>query len=59
VAPDFNKVNVFWLVKGTESDEVVEKILKRSAGQLRHELSELRVMGVVPHIEFVKGIIIS
>jgi ribosome-binding factor A len=56
VAPDFNKVNVFWLARGTENDEMVEKILKRSAGQLRHELSELRVMGVVPYIEFVKGI---
>jgi ribosome-binding factor A len=56
VAPDFNKVNVFWLARGTESDDMVEKILKRSAGQLHHELSELRVMGVVPHIEFVKGI---
>jgi ribosome-binding factor A len=49
-------VNVFWLSKGTENDEMVEKILKRSAGQLRHELSELRVMGAVPYIEFVKGI---
>jgi ribosome-binding factor A len=56
VAPDFKKVNVFWLARGTESDEMIEKILKRSAGQLRHELSELRVMGVMPHIEFVKGI---
>ncbi|PNF16398.1 hypothetical protein B7P43_G10510 [Cryptotermes secundus] len=54
VAPDFNKVNVFWLARGTENDEDVEKILKKSAGQLRHELSELRVMGVVPYIEFVK-----
>lgn len=56
MAPDFNKVNVFWLARGTENDETVENILKRTAGQLRHELSELRVMGVVPHIEFVKGI---
>ncbi|XP_021934394.1 uncharacterized protein LOC110836950 isoform X2 [Zootermopsis nevadensis] len=54
VAPDFNKVNVFWLARGTENDVEVESILKRSAGHLRHQLSELRVMGVVPYIEFVK-----
>jgi ribosome-binding factor A len=55
VAPDFNKVNVFWLARGTDNDADVEGMLKRSAGHLRHELSELRVMGVVPYIEFVKG----
>jgi hypothetical protein len=55
VAPDFQKVNVFWLARGTENDAEVERILKRSAGKLHHELSELRVMGAVPYIEFVKG----
>lgn len=54
VAPDFNKVNVFWVARGTENDVVVERILKKSAGQLRQELTELHVMGVVPHIDFVK-----
>lgn len=54
VAPDFNKVNVFWVARGTENDAVVERILKKSAVQLRQELTELHVMGVVPHIDFVK-----
>ena len=57
MAPDFNIVNVFWIARGTENDAVVERILKKSAGQLRHELTELHVMGVVPHIDFVKGYI--
>ncbi|XP_069675681.1 putative ribosome-binding factor A, mitochondrial isoform X2 [Periplaneta americana] len=54
VAPDFNKINVFWLTKGIESDDEVEAILKQSAGQLRHELTQLHVIGVVPRIEFIK-----
>lgn len=58
MAPDFNKVNVFWAARGTENDAVVERILKKSAGQLRQELTTLRVMGVVPHINFIKGYII-
>jgi len=57
VAPDFNKLNVFWVVTGTENDAVLERILKKSAGQLRQELTELHVMVVVPHIDFVKGYI--
>ncbi|XP_026476258.1 uncharacterized protein LOC113381745 [Ctenocephalides felis] len=51
---DFNKVNVYWLAKGTEKDTEIENILKLNATQLRHELSQLRVMGEVPRIEFVK-----
>lgn len=54
VTPDFQTVNVFWLCKGTSSDEEVEKVLNNIAGVLRHELSTLRVMGVVPYIAFVK-----
>lgn len=55
VTPDFKGVNVFWIAKGTENDEALEMLLKKNAGQLRHELSQLRVMGVVPQIHFVKG----
>jgi len=54
VAPDFSKLNVFWVATGTEYDAVVERILKKSAGQLRQELTELHVMVVVPHIDFAK-----
>lgn len=54
VTPDFNKVNVLWVASGTCSDADIEKSLKGAAGALKHELSELRVMGVVPFITFVK-----
>ncbi|KAL0869792.1 hypothetical protein ABMA27_006014 [Loxostege sticticalis] len=54
VTPDFQTVNVFWVCKGNSTDEETEAALKRAAGALRHELSTLRVMGVVPHITFVK-----
>lgn len=54
VTSDFNMVNVLWVANGTENDESIEKSLKKAAGALKHELSELRVMGVVPYITFVK-----
>ncbi|XP_046999691.1 putative ribosome-binding factor A, mitochondrial [Schistocerca americana] len=54
VASDFNLVNVYWCAKGDGCDEDIEKTLQSVAGQLRHELSQLRVMGVVPRIQFVK-----
>lgn len=54
VTPDFHSVNVFWLAKGDEHDSSVEKILKSMSGALRHELSQLRLMGEVPRINFVK-----
>lgn len=56
MTPDFKGVNVFWIGKGTENDDNIEKLLCSNAGALRHELSQLRVMGVVPKITFVKGI---
>ncbi|XP_063830732.1 putative ribosome-binding factor A, mitochondrial [Ostrinia nubilalis] len=54
VTPDFQTVNVFWVCKGNSTDEETELALKKVSGALRHELSTLRVMGVVPHITFVK-----
>jgi ribosome-binding factor A len=48
-------LNVFWVARNAQNDEIVEKLLKKNAGFLRHELSSLRVMGVVPIIQFVKG----
>lgn len=46
---------MYWLAKGTTNDELVDSILQKNSGLLRHELSQLRLMGVVPIIEFVKG----
>lgn len=55
VTPDFHKVNVFWLARGSEEqDSLVEEVLTRAQGPLRHELSQLRVMGSVPEIKFVR-----
>ncbi|XP_038211179.1 uncharacterized protein LOC119831760 [Zerene cesonia] len=54
VTPDFKTVNVFWVCKGNSTDEETERVLKNTAGPLRHELSTLRLMGDVPYICFVK-----
>lgn len=54
ISPDFNSINVFWIAKGDENDENVERTLKLMSGPLRHELSQLRLMGEVPRIYFVK-----
>lgn len=55
VTPCFQYVNVFWMAKGSaESDANMEQILRKAAGIIRHELSQLKVMGEVPKINFVK-----
>ncbi|KAJ3650098.1 hypothetical protein Zmor_021806 [Zophobas morio] len=55
ISPDYTGLNVFWIANGTQNnDEVVEKLLKKNAGFLRHELSSLRVIGNVPQIHFLK-----
>jgi ribosome-binding factor A len=54
IAPDFSGVNVYWVASGTTQESLIEPILLKAAGRLRHELSQLRVMGIVPPIEFVK-----
>lgn len=55
VASDFSKVNVYWLAGEKEVNSEIEKLLFDMSLYLRHELSQLRIMGVVPRIEFVKG----
>lgn len=55
VTPCFQYVNVFWMAKGSaESDANMEQILRKASGIIRHELSQLKVMGEVPKINFVK-----
>lgn len=54
VSPDFHFLSVFWLAQGDENDAVIDRVLKTMAGPLRHELSQLRLMGEVPRICFVK-----
>lgn len=46
---------MYWIAKSTDVEKI-DNILKKSAGYLRHELSQLRVIGEIPLIQFVKGI---
>lgn len=56
VAPDFSAVNVYWFAQNDRNDQqTIENILKVSAGHLQHELTQLRVIGLVPPINFVKN----
>lgn len=59
VTPDFNQVNVYWATGGGSVDTDMEKLLRRAVGYIKHELSQLRVIGVVPHISFVRDIKMS
>lgn len=54
ISPDFRSLNIFWLAQGDENDPIIGNILKGIAGPIRHELSQLRLMGEVPRIYFVK-----
>ncbi|TDG39606.1 hypothetical protein AWZ03_013970 [Drosophila navojoa] len=49
ISCDFSCINVYWL----GSDISLEAELQRCSGQLRHELSQLRLMGEVPRLKFV------
>ncbi|XP_033214997.1 uncharacterized protein LOC117171624 isoform X2 [Belonocnema kinseyi] len=56
VTSDFKHLNVFWHSKNHKTgDESTESVLRRCGGHLQHELSQLRVIGVVPTIRFVKN----
>ena len=52
---DFRVVRVFWSSKNTDLLEETEKILNESAYRIRHELTQRRVIGQVPLIQFVKN----
>lgn len=55
VAADFNYVNVFWRAKDSaQNDEELESILRKASGNIRHELSQLRLMGEVPRVNFIR-----
>lgn len=56
VAPDFGVIDVFWFAQNeADASENIEDTLKKSAGQLQHELSGLRIIGMVPPIKFVRN----
>ncbi|KAK0175606.1 hypothetical protein PV327_009346 [Microctonus hyperodae] len=54
VTNDFKLVKVFWFSSTANADELKEisKILNECGYKLRHELSQLKVIGVVPPIRF-------
>lgn len=55
VCQNFHGLNVFWFSTANDSQiQTIEERLTRIAGPLRHELSQLRLMGEVPHITFVR-----
>lgn len=56
ISSDYKYLRVYWYTRGLSKDEEVEILLNKNAAYLRHELSQLRVMGNVPNIHFVKGI---
>ncbi|XP_055376261.1 uncharacterized protein LOC129608641 [Condylostylus longicornis] len=49
---DFTHLNILWTSKVDCSE--INNILLKCAGMLRHELSQLRVVGEVPNIKFVR-----
>lgn len=55
ISPDFAGINVYWR-GGTAANqgEDLQEELNKSAGKLRHELSQLGLMGEVPRIRFVR-----
>ncbi|XP_076754812.1 uncharacterized protein LOC143425695 [Xylocopa sonorina] len=53
VTPDFKLINVFWIDHNLQESDT-EELLKKCTFQLRHELSQLRVIGNVPPVQFVK-----
>lgn len=54
VTPNFQFCNVYWMAKGGAAEVQLEEELQKCGGMLRHELSQLRLMGEVPRIHFVK-----
>ncbi|KAL1513270.1 hypothetical protein ABEB36_002699 [Hypothenemus hampei] len=54
VSPDYKFLNVYWMGSDASKYDEIEKLLKKNAGYLRHELATLRVIGNIPNIVFVK-----
>lgn len=54
VTPDYHGINVFWFSRDNHNDMDIGRLLKRISGGLRHELSQLRLIGQVPKLNFVK-----
>uniref|UniRef100_A0A0R3RQJ0 Uncharacterized protein n=1 Tax=Elaeophora elaphi TaxID=1147741 RepID=A0A0R3RQJ0_9BILA len=53
VGPTFEVMDVYWLAKGDESDEIAEKVLKESVNFIRKRLSESLGSHNVPRLTFI------
>ncbi|KAL6422194.1 hypothetical protein ACFW04_010903 [Cataglyphis niger] len=55
ITSDYKCVNVFWIHNNDDVSSLVsEEVLQKCAKIIRHELSQLRVIGIVPPIQFVE-----
>ncbi|XP_070165103.1 putative ribosome-binding factor A, mitochondrial [Polyergus mexicanus] len=55
ITSDYKYINVFWIHSNDDVFSLVsEEALQKCAKIIRHELSQLRVIGIVPPIQFVE-----
>lgn len=54
ITADFKYVNVFW-IQSSNVKPVSAEALQKCAWAIRHKLSQLRIIGIVPPIQFVKN----
>lgn len=55
ITPDYKCVNVFWINSTNDVSLIISKeALQKCAKIIRHELSQLRIIGIVPPIQFVE-----
>jgi len=55
ITSDFKYVNIFWIYSNNACISISDEVLHQCAKILRHQLSELRIIGRVPPIQFVKN----
>jgi len=54
VSSDYTMINVYWTSNKIWDEERIKKSLVKAGMELRVELTSLRVVGNVPHIQFVR-----
>lgn len=55
MSPDFQNLFVLWIAKEGQDDAEIQRLLDNYAYPIRDQLSQLRVVGTIPKIIFVKG----
>lgn len=54
VCQRYHGLNISWTATGTDDLDYVEQKLAMISRRLRHELSQMQLMGNIPHIRFVR-----